>query len=67
MRNICLTLLLFTFSSMACAQSTPNVVTPETMTRVQPFTTYDGVKENISLINNNPHKGEILDDPIYKP
>src|SRR6266853_2524213 len=44
----------FSFTAMGMAQTvTPNIVTPETMTGIQPFTTYDGVRENIALTNGN--------------
>jgi len=47
-------LAFLAFPLLVCAQTvTPTVVTPETMTGMQPFTTYDGVKENIALTNGN--------------
>lgn len=47
-------LLLCTVSAALSAQTvTPNLVTPYTNTGLQPFGTYDGVRENIALSNGN--------------
>jgi hypothetical protein len=63
MRKQGMALFLFAFHSFASAQTqSPNVVTPETMTGIQPFTTYDGVKENIALANGNLN----LNLPLFK-
>jgi RHS repeat-associated protein len=64
MRNICLAaLVFFSFPSVVCAQgATPNVVTPSTMTGIEAFTPYDGVRENIALVNGNLN----LNVPLFK-
>ena len=47
-------LAVLTVPAIVCAQTvTPTLVTPETMTGIQPFTTYDGIQEHIALTNGN--------------
>src|SRR5712692_4435603 len=54
---------LLGFSVPVRAQSaTPNVVTPSTMTGIEAFTPYDGVRENIALVNGNLN----LNVPLFR-
>src|SRR5438034_3581415 len=64
MRNSLLTVLAFlSLSTTGAAQTvTPNVISPETLTGIMPFTAYSGVRENISLSNGNLH----LYLPLFK-
>jgi RHS repeat-associated protein len=53
--RLCLAVFaVLAFPSIVRAQTvTPTLVTPETMTGIQPFTTYDGIQEQIALSNGN--------------
>jgi len=64
MRKSCLIVFALLGSSLRvrAQSSTPNVVTPSTMTGIEAFTPYDGVREQIALANGNLN----LNLPLFK-